>query len=233
MHIYIIAAIFKTAKFFKISVLFCSKTVYKQNKYYYNVTTKKHNQWAYAAVTAYVILAVALKRFLTEIIYMVKYVKCPRCELNYIDSEKQEYCDVCIAELKGGRLQFADLDDEDFEELDAELEQEELCPICGVNRVRAGEKYCETCKAQQEYEDEEEVDIEQDEEWKNYLEEDDGDLTVDDEELQEEIDEEFADEEEDEIEDDFFDGEDVDSLSDLEDDEYDDDEEDEDDDDDF
>ena len=57
---------------------------------------------------------------------MVKYVKCPRCELNYIDSEKQEYCDVCIAEMKGSKLQFADLDVEDYEELDAELTEEEL-----------------------------------------------------------------------------------------------------------
>lgn len=168
---------------------------------------------------------------------MVKYIKCPRCELNYIDSEKQEYCDVCIAELKGRKLQFADLDDDDFEEIDAELESEELCPICGVNRIAAGEKMCESCKAQQEYEEEDEVDIENDEEWKNYLEEDDGDLTVD-EELQEEIEEEFANDDEEEYsdeDDDFFESEDVDSLSDLEDDEFDDedDEDDEDDDEDF
>ena len=37
---------------------------------------------------------------------MVKYIKCPRCDLNYIDSEKQEYCDVCIAELKGKLGEF-------------------------------------------------------------------------------------------------------------------------------
>ena len=105
---------------------------------------------------------------------MVKYVKCPRCELNYIDSEKQEYCDVCIAEIKGSKLQFADLDDEDFEEVNAEIEQEEeLCPVCGVNSLRSGEKLCEACKLKQEYQDDEDVDIEQDEEWKNYLEEDD------------------------------------------------------------
>lgn len=165
---------------------------------------------------------------------MVKYVKCPRCELNYIDSEKQEYCDVCIAEIKGSKLQFADLEDEDFEELNADIEQEEeLCPVCGVNRIRYGEKLCEACKLKQEYQDEEEVDIEQDEEWKNYLEDDDEDLTVDDEALQEEIDEEFADDEvEEEEEDDFFDGDDVDSLSDLEDEEFDDDDDEEDDDDD-
>ena len=168
---------------------------------------------------------------------MVKYIKCPRCELNYIDSEKQEYCDVCIAEMKGNKLQFADLEDEDFEELDAELEQGELCPICGVNHIRPGEKMCEACRSSQEYDEEEEVDLENDEEWKNYLEEeDDGDLTVS-AELQEEIEEEFAEDEEEEYhdeDDEIFEDEDVDSLSDLEDDEFDDDEdEDDEDDDDF
>ena len=77
---------------------------------------------------------------------MVKYVKCPRCELNYIDEEKQDYCDVCIAELKGNKLQFADLDDEDYEALDADAEQSELCPVCGVNMMRYGDKMCEACK---------------------------------------------------------------------------------------
>lgn len=174
--------------------------------------------------------------------FMVRYVKCPRCELNYIDADKQEYCDVCIAELKGGKLQFADLDADDYDEIDAELEQEELCPICGVNHIRAGEKMCETCKQQQEYNDEQEVDLDKDEEWKNYLEEDDdGDLTVD-EDLQEEIEEEFAEEEEDdeyydasdEEEEDFddIDG-DLDDLGDEDDDEDDDDDDEEDEDDDF
>lgn len=167
---------------------------------------------------------------------MVKYIKCPRCELNYIDAETQEFCDVCIAEIKGSKLQFADLDEDDYVELDAEIEQEELCPICGVNHVRAGESMCEACKLKQEYEEEEEVDIEKDEEWKNYLEEDDGDLTVDDEALQEEIEEEFGDDEDMEDEE-FYD--DDDPLSDFEDDDFDDedfdddDEDEEDEDDDF
>ena len=164
---------------------------------------------------------------------MVKYVKCPRCELNYIDSEKQEYCDVCIAEMKGKKLQFADLDEDEFDELDAELEQSELCPVCGVNHIRPGEKMCDSCKSQQDYEEEDDVDIENDEEWKNYLEEDDGDLTVD-EDLQEEIEEDFAEEEEEfENDDEFFESEDVDSLSDFEDDEFEDDDDEDDEDDDF
>ena len=38
---------------------------------------------------------------------MVKYKKCPRCELNYIEEDK-DYCDVCLAEMQGGKLKFAD-----------------------------------------------------------------------------------------------------------------------------
>lgn len=164
---------------------------------------------------------------------MVKYVKCPRCELNYIDEEKQEYCDVCIAELKGNKLKFADLDDEDYEALDADIEQSELCPVCGVNMVRYGEKMCESCKKESEYVEEEDVDIDKDEEWKNYIEEEeDGDLTIDDETLQEELDAEIEEEEENESVDDFFD-DDIDPLSDLEDDDFDDDEDFDDEDEDF
>ena len=167
---------------------------------------------------------------------MVKYIKCPRCDLNYIDGEKQEYCDVCIAEIKGNRLQFADLDDEEMEAVDGELETEEICPICGINPLRVGEKMCESCRQQQDYEDEDDVDMEKDEEWKNYLDEDDSDLTIDDE-LEEELKAELEkEEEEDEMyegEDDFYESEDVDSLDDLEDDEFDEDDDDEDDDDDF
>lgn len=144
---------------------------------------------------------------------MVRYEKCPRCDLNYIDPDKQEFCDVCIAEMRGNKLQFADLEEEDYEELDAELEQGEICPVCGVNRMRAGEQMCESCRDRQEYEDDADVDIDKDEEWKNYLEEDEGDITVDDEALQEEIEEEFGDDEEEE---DY--GEEEDPLSALDDD---------------
>lgn len=164
---------------------------------------------------------------------MAKYIKCPRCELNYVDSDKQEYCDICIAELKGNKLQFADFDDDELEEIDAELEAEEICPCCGVNPVVPGEKFCESCRQQQEYEADEDIDIEKDEEWKNYLDEDDSDLTIDNEELEEEFQAELEEEEDETYDgDDFFESEDVDSLDELEDDEFDEDEDDEDDEDD-
>ena len=163
---------------------------------------------------------------------MVKYIKCPRCELNYIDPEKQDYCDVCIAEMKGNKLEFADLDDEELEE---ELENEagEICPVCGVNHMSFGESMCDACKQKSEYEDDVDVDPDKDEEWKSYLDDDTDDLTLDDaeldEELKEELEEDDLDEDEEEHndnDDDFF--EDVDPL----DDDYDDDDDEDDDDDD-
>ena len=45
---------------------------------------------------------------------MGDFIKCPRCELNYIH-KSQGYCDVCKAELKiGPQLVFA-VEDEDDE----------------------------------------------------------------------------------------------------------------------
>ena len=43
---------------------------------------------------------------------MPKYKKCPRCELNYIH-EDRDYCDVCLAEMQGSKLKFADLDEDE------------------------------------------------------------------------------------------------------------------------
>lgn len=174
---------------------------------------------------------------------MVRYIKCPRCELNYIDADRQEYCDVCIAEMKGNKLEFADLDDEELEE-ELEAEATELCPVCGVNLMRAGETMCDACKQKEEYEEEPEVDPEQDEEWKNYLSDDSEteDLTLDNNEIDEELEEGFGDEEEeddeynssedDELEDDFKDDySDLDDLDDEDDEDDDDDDLDDDDDD--
>ena len=164
---------------------------------------------------------------------MVRYVKCPRCELNYIDEETQEYCDVCLAEMKGDRLQFADFDEDDIDDIDVELEQSDICPVCGINSIRFGEKMCESCKQNSEYDSEDEVDIDEDEEWKNYLDEDDGDLTVDDETLEEELEGELDDDDDDEefINDDYPLG--VDDDDDEFDDDFDDVDLDDDDDDDF
>lgn len=61
------------------------------------------------------------------------YIKCPRCELNYIH-KSQGYCDVCKAELKlGPQLVFAVDDDDDEVAL-------ELCPICKQNYIKDNEE---------------------------------------------------------------------------------------------
>ena len=125
---------------------------------------------------------------------MTKYIKCPRCELNYIDPEKQEYCDVCLAEMQGAKLKFADLDEEE------DLEQTELCPVCGVNYMRFGEKMCDECKKNSEYEEDADIDPDKDEEWRNYLDEDAD--TLDEDEPPIDIGEDF-----DDFDDDFEDDE--------------------------
>ena len=70
----------------------------------------------------------------------VQYIKCPRCELNYI-LKKDKYCDVCKAEMKAGCL-----DDNDLDELDEGLE---LCPICKVNYIQDDETMCASCQEEQ------------------------------------------------------------------------------------
>lgn len=95
---------------------------------------------------------------------MARYKKCPRCELNYIEIDR-EFCDVCLAEMRGGRLRFADFDDDEEEE-----EKKELCPVCGENYILAGEEMCEECKKNAQYEeDNTDIDPEKDEEWRNFL----------------------------------------------------------------
>lgn len=67
-----------------------------------------------------------------------KYIKCPRCELNYI-LEGEDYCNVCKNEMK--HHSESDYDDEllDFDDMD-------LCPVCGQNYIREDQSMCDECK---------------------------------------------------------------------------------------
>ncbi len=134
---------------------------------------------------------------------MVRYIKCPRCELNYIDAEKQQYCDVCLKEMKG-----LPTDADEIDEAEEDLPTE-LCPVCGENMMRPGEKMCEECRKKAEYEEEEPDPEEDDDEWRNYLDDDtDADLDQEMEELGEDFGEEFDEPEEEEEEDEEYHGED-------------------------
>ncbi len=132
---------------------------------------------------------------------MARYVICPRCELNFIDADKQEYCDVCLKELSGEKT-FTD----DFEAEEA-IEETELCPVCGENYMAFGEKMCEECKKKSQYEEEvlDEDEDKEDASWRSYLDDDDEDmdLGIPDSEFEDELEEEEEEEEEVAVEDDF------------------------------
>ena len=124
---------------------------------------------------------------------MARYIICPRCELNFIDADEQEYCEVCLKELSGERT-FSD----DFE-VEESIEETELCPICGENYMVLGEKMCEECKKKSEYEEEisEEDEDKEDASWRSYLddEEEELDLGIPDSEFEEDEEEEEDDDE--------------------------------------
>ena len=80
---------------------------------------------------------------------MARYIICPRCELNFIDADEQEFCEVCLKELSGEKTFSDGLDAEES------IEETELCPVCGENYMVLGEKMCEECKKKQSaYEEE-------------------------------------------------------------------------------
>lgn len=132
---------------------------------------------------------------------MVRYMKCPRCELNYIDTEKQNYCDICLKEMKGISLDIDEMDD-------TEDMVTELCPVCNENMMRAGEKMCEECRKKADFD--EEPDPDEDDEWREYL-DDDTDSELDDE-LGESLKEEFSDSELEEEEEEEYESEEEEDL---------------------
>ena len=56
------------------------------------------------------------------------FIKCPRCELNYI-SEEEQFCSVCKREMKG----------------ESREDPFELCSICNENPVMPGKDVCLIC----------------------------------------------------------------------------------------
>ena len=124
--------------------------------------------------------------------------------------DDEQYCAVCKAELKiGPALKFAALND------DEELEQV-LCPICKRNFMDANEEMCAECRERANekatIEPERDIDPDNDEEWRNFLDEDEKDAISnkgDEEEMlslsqleEDEVKELFDDEEE--LEDDYY-----------------------------
>ncbi len=69
------------------------------------------------------------------------YIKCPRCELNYI-KDTEQYCKVCLVDM--GKLAGDHILDDDI--LDEDLK---LCPECGENYLEEGEEICYACRIEQ------------------------------------------------------------------------------------
>lgn len=65
----------------------------------------------------------------------MKYVKCPRCNLNYIPVGA-DICPVCRDELN---LKKSIFDEVDYDEL--------LCPYCECNTMGVDEIMCAECRA--------------------------------------------------------------------------------------
>lgn len=80
------------------------------------------------------------------------YVRCPRCELNYI-VKGEKLCSVCKKELRAkGELN----DDLDLE----------LCPVCHTNLIGPDEEMCESCRLEL---GDSLIDDEEEREWRKYI----------------------------------------------------------------
>ena len=103
---------------------------------------------------------------------MADYIKCPRCELNYIHKD-EEYCEVCKAELGiGPSLVFA-VDKERVEKL-------KICPICKQTEIPEDKEMCDKCRENLDFKGDQ-IDYDNDEGWKDFVNDDLDD--DDDEEL--------------------------------------------------
>lgn len=124
------------------------------------------------------------------------YIRCPRCELNYI-LKKDKFCSVCKQEMQVGGGDFDDLD-------------LELCPICKANYIQPDEVMCATCMAERASDPN--FDKNNDD-WDAYLSRDDEDMGDDE---NEDVDEmstvKLLDDEDDDIVDDDEDFDDLDVM---------------------
>ena len=158
---------------------------------------------------------------------MANYIICPRCELNFIDADKQDYCEVCKKELSGEKTIT-----DDFEAEEA-IEETELCPVCGENYMSYGETMCDECKKKAQYEEDaaEEDEEKEDASWRSYLDDEDEQLDIDipDSEFEDEFEEEEEEVEESEEEVDDFEYVSADDYYDMDDDDDEDEDDDEDD----
>lgn len=103
------------------------------------------------------------------------YIRCPRCELNYI-LKKDKFCNVCKMEMKA----LGTLGAEENTDL-------EICPICKTNYIGPDEEMCASCAREREFEENEDEKGE-DGLWKNFTPLADDDSVYDDKEDDDDLD---------------------------------------------
>lgn len=85
------------------------------------------------------------------------YVKCPRCDLNYID-KKDKLCNICKAELSMPNSFYSD---------EGEDSLLDLCPLCKSNYISLEEDLCEKCRGKDQPLPV--APVEEDEDWRSFL----------------------------------------------------------------
>lgn len=135
------------------------------------------------------------------------YIRCPRCELNYI-VKKDKYCEVCKQEMKISKNNSFDIDEET---------EMEICPICKANYIQEDEIMCASCAKEKALEDGL-YNNDSDTNWTEYLDDEDESI-LDNEELGEMVSITDGEDEEDvEDDDDDYDDDDDFDLDDIDDD---------------
>ena len=96
------------------------------------------------------------------------YIRCPRCELNYIQ-KKDKLCSVCKAELSAK--------DDYVDELDLEL-----CPVCKTNYIQSDEVMCQSCLKERALDNDIHGITNENDEWDAYINRDEDEIISPDEE---------------------------------------------------
>ena len=68
----------------------------------------------------------------------IEFIRCPRCELNFINKE-DKFCNVCKKEMEAAFNRDDDLD------MDLSLDLD-ICPICKTNYINEDEVMCASCQ---------------------------------------------------------------------------------------
>jgi len=98
----------------------------------------------------------------------IEYIRCPRCELNYID-KREKLCKVCQAELKAKGSNAL---------IDDDIVEPGLCPICKTNYITDDEEICAECAKERQIQNDA-LDTntteseDNDDSWRMYVENDD------------------------------------------------------------